>query len=87
MLADYSLYPMKTVNVEVDNKQAIVADEGLIRQVAEKNEALSGVGRLLIRASGTESIDRVTVEAQEQELVEEIAEEFVTIVKKLGEKL
>ncbi len=85
MLADYSLYPMKMINVEVADKVSIMNDAGLQAQIAAKNAELDGVGRLLVRASGTESMVRVMVEASDADLVENTVKEFVTLVEKLGE--
>ncbi len=90
LLADYSLYPMKMVNVRVNDdahKQAIMEDEDLQAKIAEKNAALTGTGRLLIRASGTEPKIRVMAEAKDAALVDNIVNEFVNVVKQLGESL
>lgn len=86
LLADYSLYPMKMLNVNVADKQSVMEDADLLSKIATKNAELDGIGRLLVRASGTEPKIRVMVEAKDQTLVEETVNEFVNYVKKTGEK-
>ncbi len=85
LLSDYSLYPMKMINVVVSDKETLMADKDLQEKINAKNIELKGIGRLLIRASGTEPKIRVMVEAKDEEIVNATVNEFVTIVKKLGE--
>ncbi len=85
LLADYQLYPMKMINVEVADKEAVMQDKKLLEEIQLANQTLDGVGRLLIRASGTESKVRVMVEAKDQAIVEEKVAYFVELVKQIGE--
>lgn len=87
LLTDYSLYPMKMINVSVSDKQAVMENDDLLAKIAAKNAELDGVGRLLIRASGTEPKVRVMVEAKDPTVVETTVNEFVNHVEKIGEKL
>ncbi|MEO8671214.1 MAG: phosphoglucosamine mutase [Tahibacter sp.] len=65
--------PQKTVNVRVPNgaqvieRAAVVAERRLIEQ------ELAGRGRLVLRASGTEPLVRVTIEAADEALVDALA--------------
>lgn len=81
LLKDYHLYPMKMVNVAVADKQAVMQDKTLQDKITEANQSLEGIGRLLIRASGTEPKVRVMAEAKDEALVNAIVEEFVELVK------
>ena len=86
LLSDYQLYPMKMINVDVADKLAVMYDAQLLSEIDKTNEVLKGFGRLLVRASGTESKVRVMVEAKEQSMVDYYVDYLVNIVKKTGEK-
>ena len=57
------------------------------RELAEavKNEeaALNGEGRVLVRASGTEALIRVMVEAKTTEIAKNTADSLVSLIKSL----
>lgn len=84
LLADYSLYPMKMHNVTVANKAAVMADNALQAAIEATNAELAGVGRLLVRASGTEPKVRVMAEAKDSETVDATVSRFVQLVEKIG---
>ncbi|MFM8848550.1 MAG: phosphoglucosamine mutase, partial [Actinomycetota bacterium] len=70
-------YPQVLRNVRVERRPDDVAGE-LASEIAAE-EALLGVnGRVLVRASGTEPLVRVMVEAGSVELAEEVAERLVS---------
>jgi len=65
-------YPQKLVNVTVPNRDRRIgwqSCEPLQMAVARAEAALAGSGRVLVRASGTEPLLRVMVEAAEADLV------------------
>jgi len=64
--------PQTLINVRVAN---VVADPAadLAAEIAQANVRLGGVGRVLLRASGTEPVIRVMVEAATEETAESIA--------------
>ncbi len=80
-------YPQTLINVEVPHsggmKEAIMASEAL-RQACEREEAaLQGAGRVLVRASGTESLIRVMVEAKTEAIADETAQRLANFIKSL----
>lgn len=88
LLADYSLYPMQMVNVNVADKEtqaAIMANQELLAAIAATNKELQGMGRLLVRASGTEAKIRVMAEAKDKNVVNATVDRFATMVKEIGE--
>ena len=68
------------VNVRVDERHPHVADE-LAAEIAAATEALDGEGRVLVRASGTEPMIRVMVEAATAEAAQRTAEDLADVVR------
>lgn len=78
-------YPQRLINVEVDGnaaKERIMASDWLAAAVREQEAALGGSGRVLVRASGTEALVRVMVEAAEDETALQCARALVELIKK-----
>lgn len=67
LCAAVSLYPQITKNYKVTDKSAVTNDQELINFVNEINERLSGNGRVILRASGTENLIRVMAESATKE--------------------
>ena len=80
-------YPQVLINVEVPHstgaKEAIMASAELKNAVDKEEQALNGEGRILVRASGTESLIRVMVEAKTTEIAQKVAERLVDFIKSL----
>ncbi|WP_409968796.1 phosphoglucosamine mutase [Bengtsoniella intestinalis] len=80
-------YPQVLVNLAVPHsggvKEAIMASPALAEQVAKEEAALAGAGRILVRASGTEALIRVMVEAKTEQIAKNLAENLVTFIKSL----
>ena len=80
------LYPQVNKNVIVEDKFRIINNEELGREVAKYTAQLSGKGRIMIRASGTEPKIRIMVESQDKELNENIANSLYKTVKSIDEQ-
>ncbi len=79
-------YPQVLINVPVadnDTKKAIMASQRLWDAVRAEEEQLAGKGRVLVRASGTEALMRVMVEAQEQTVADGCAQRLAELVKSI----
>src|SRR3954451_21348657 len=74
--------PQTLENVRVADRGAIEGAEGLWAAVDEENRRLEGRGRVLVRASGTEPLVRVMVEAPDRQECEEITGRLVDLAKK-----
>jgi phosphoglucosamine mutase len=75
-----TVYPQVLVNVrDVDRDR--VGDEGVAAAVAEATARLGDTGRVLLRASGTEPLVRVMVEAADESVAHEIAESLAAVVR------
>ncbi len=73
---DLKIYPQLLVNVQVPDKNKIMENEEIIRISKQVEEELGRKGRLLLRPSGTESLIRVMVEAE----TDEICKKYVDLV-------
>ena len=49
--------------------------------IAEGEKYLNGEGRILVRASGTEALIRVMVEAKTEQIAKQVAENVLKVVK------
>lgn len=71
--------PQQLVNVKVADKATAL--EAVAAPAADESEQLSGRGRVLVRASGTEQLVRVMVEAPDAEECEAICARLVAVVE------
>jgi phosphoglucosamine mutase len=77
LLQGLELFPQTLLNVRLQPGQDWKTDAALARTLAQAEAALQGQGRVLIRASGTEPLLRVMVEAREAALAQGWAERLV----------
>ena len=85
LLAGVTLFPQVLVNVRVSTGQQGArqwAQHGPLQAALAQAEAqLGGTGRVLIRASGTEPVLRVMVEAQDAALARALAEQLAAVAQ------
>ena len=74
--------PQRLVNVRVRDRGALEHAQGVDEAVRVENEALDGRGRVLVRASGTEPLVRVMVEAPSDEEAEQVCSRLVALVER-----
>ena len=75
-------YPQVLINVKDVAKEKL-SESQAIKSAVEKSEAeLAGAGRVLLRASGTEALVRVMVEASTDTLASSVATHLAEIVKR-----
>jgi phosphoglucosamine mutase len=70
LAAGWSRLPQKTVNVRIVPGSKPLLHESVLLARAQAEQALAGRGRLVLRPSGTEPVIRVTVEADDPQLVD-----------------
>ena len=75
-----TVYPQVLVNVK-DVDRTRVADPGLSEAVLAAEAELGSSGRVLLRASGTEPLVRVMVEAADVEIAQQIADRLAAVVR------
>ena len=78
-----TLWPQKMENIQVAKEKKLTwhENEVIINAIKKASEELTGVGRILVRPSGTESLIRVMVEAKEQKLVDKYVKELSDVVR------
>ncbi len=74
-------YPQVLVNVRVVDQHPDVADE-MAAEIADGERVLAGEGRVLVRASGTEPLIRVMVEAATAEQAQSVADELAAAAQR-----
>jgi phosphoglucosamine mutase len=74
--------PQILLNVRVAEKREIPKISGLAESIARAERRLDGIGRVLVRYSGTEALLRIMVEGDDEEKIRRMAEELATLVEK-----
>ena len=78
---EVNIYPQKLVNIKVLDKKLAMEDQDILEECAKVEKELEGNGRILLRASGTENLIRVMVEASSDELTDKYCEQVAQIVR------
>jgi phosphoglucosamine mutase len=80
LTADLTLYPQRLVNVRIERDFDWQGHEGFRKACADVEAELGRDGRILIRASGTEPLLRVMVEARSEDTAERLANHLAAVV-------
>lgn len=81
LASEMKVYPQVLVNVEVADKESVLNNVELTEAIEAAELDLGNSGRVLVRPSGTESLVRVMVEAESEEVCHEHIDRLVNIVK------
>jgi phosphoglucosamine mutase len=81
LLQGVTLFPQKLINVRMQPGADWKGSDAIRRAIREAETALNDTGRVLIRASGTEPVLRVMVEAQSERDAVQYAESIADVVK------
>jgi phosphoglucosamine mutase len=76
------VYPQVLINVSGVNKDGVDKNTELQKVVSEAERELGDNGRVLLRASGTEALVRVMVEASESGAAQSWAERIARVVER-----
>ena len=74
-------FPQILVNVKDVDKSQLTTSHAISEIISQSEKSLGDNGRVLVRASGTEALVRVMVEAESQARAEEIANKIAEIVR------
>ena len=80
LCAGLKRYPQKTVNVRVAGGARPAEHPDVEKTRREVERALEGRGRVVLRASGTEPVVRVTVEAESEQVVDDLVQRLAGAV-------
>jgi len=83
LAADMPKFPQLLENMRVIDKEAIQKNPEVLAKIAEVEAEMAGNGRVLVRASGTEQLLRVMVEAETDELCKKYVSSIVEVAKKV----
>ena len=82
LASEVSIYPQKLVNIKVVDKKTAMEDSEVLAECKNVEKELEGNGRILLRASGTENLIRVMVEASSDKLTDKYCEQVAKVVRK-----
>jgi phosphoglucosamine mutase len=74
-------YPQTLINVRVTNREGLDSSTAITQAVREAEGRLGEQGRVLIRASGTEPLIRVMVEAADERLAHDESQALASLVQ------
>lgn len=84
LAAPVKLYPQFIKNIRVKDKVAVLSDSEVLAVKDAVEQMINGNGRALLRQSGTESVVRVMIEAENQQLCEEYASKIIDKIIERG---
>ncbi len=79
--SEVKIYPQLLENLRVTDKDIVLNHPDVLAAEKEVEEALGNDGRILVRASGTEPLLRVMVEAETQELCKKYVKKVIDAMK------
>ena len=82
LAAQMDTYPQVLINIKNVDRTRVDSDAGLKEIVAEAEQELGETGRVLLRASGTENLVRVMVEASDEGTAHSWADRIARVVEK-----
>ena len=84
LLHGFYKLPQSQKSVAVKNKRKVIADARLIKMVQSFKNSIDGVGRIILRPSGTEEVIRVMVEHKEEDFCKNICEEICNKIMEIA---
>ncbi|MGL4308791.1 phosphoglucosamine mutase [Cetobacterium sp. SF1] len=84
LVEDIKDWPQILKNIRVDNSKKNIWNQNMniVNFIKEKEQEMEGLGRVLVRTSGTEPIIRVMVEGKDSDIVKKVVEEISSLVEK-----
>jgi phosphoglucosamine mutase len=81
LASEVKIYPQLLENLRVTDKDIVLNHPDVLAAEKEVEEALGSDGRILVRASGTEPLLRVMVEAETQELCKKYVKKIIDAMR------
>ena len=86
LISDITMWPQDMVNIRTFNKE-ILNDQRVLDVVEEVKEAFKDNGKVLVRASGTEPLVRVTLSCETQEELDYNMNKIVSMINLVKEEV
>jgi len=86
LTSDISMWPQKMVNIRTYNKE-VLNDERVVKVINEVKEILNTNGKVLVRASGTEPVVRVTLSCEKMTDLDKYMEQIVSVINLVKEEI
>ena len=80
LLEGVIVFPQVLINIRIKPGYDWKVDQSLAKQIANVEDELKGIGRVLIRASGTEPLVRVMVETQNADVAMNAAKSIANLI-------
>lgn len=84
LVSDVEIYPQVLKNVKVNNKTNCMENQNVLMAAETVKKELGDEGRILLRASGTENVVRIMVEAFDIKKCEKCIDKVYEVIKKEG---
>src|SRR5580658_3932079 len=81
LAADLTVFPQLLVNIRVNERRPLEQLPGVVDEIRACESALNGLGRVLVRFSGTEPLARVMVEGPDLQQVENWAGRIASAIR------
>ena len=80
-------FPQVLINVGASEKLKVLREAKLKEAVDQAKHSLGESGRILVRASGTESLIRVMVEGRNRDQINVVATDVVKTIEEINAKI
>ena len=84
LLQELVIYPQLLINLKVKDKNIVLNDKDILGKIEDIRNRLDNNGQILVRASGTEPLVRVMVEAENDKLCHQYVYEVIDLIKQRG---
>jgi phosphoglucosamine mutase len=81
LVSDLKVFPQTVRNVRVRQKIPFAEIPPVQAAIAAAERELDGIGRVVVRYSGTEALARVMIEAESKERMDRLAESIVAAIR------
>lgn len=81
LAGEMTIFPQVLKNVKVTDKNSALSNPRIIEAIEVAEQRINGLGRILVRPSGTESLVRVMVEAESKADCERYADEIAHVIE------
>jgi phosphoglucosamine mutase len=82
LTGDLEIYPQRLVNVPIRERKPLAEMPGVVEEIRAAEQALGGLGRVLVRFSGTEPLARVMIEGPDAAQVADLTNRIAAAIKR-----